>query len=398
MKMPTLIAFAKHEGIHYAWPRQGLNDYEDVIKSKIQFALQFNHNPQPAKIFLKRQQGMTLVEILIAMLLGAFLLGGVVQIFSDTKQSYRMQEGLSRLQENGRFALEFISQDLRMAGFFGCLSSNFNSSNIENELKNPTAFGWDVATPLMGYDNVSASFTNVASVVVGTDVIVMRGLYGNAVPLISPYTNSSQMFVDSNFNSDCPTSSATTCHEGEILMVTDCSQGTIFQATNTTNISSGTGVNVVHSATNTYTPGNASPPTFNKTYGPGSQIARFTTYAYYIRINPGNQPALYRSSLNVTGGATNAMNAEELIEGIENLQVTYGVDTNADGTANYYVAAGDVATWAQVVSARISVTVRSIDDNLASTTSNYTFNGASTSDRRLRRNFNTTVALRNRLR
>lgn len=347
----------------------------------------------------QNQLGMTLIEILIAMLLGAFLLGGVLQIFSNTKQTYRMQEGLSRLQENGRFAMEFISQDLRMAGFFGCLSRNYSAANVENELNNTTHFAWDVATPLMGYDDVTASFTTIPSVVVGTDAIVMRGLYGDAMPLIAPFSDSSQMFVAPSFNADCPAATANTCHEGEILMVTDCTQGTIFQATNTTATGGGTGVNIVHSATNTYTPGNASPPTFAKSYGAGAQIARLMTYAYYIRLNPGNQPALYRSKLETSSETTNAMAAEELIEGIEDLQITYGVDTNANGTPNYYVAANDLVAndWAKVISVRITLVARTIEDNLATQSTDYTFNGEDVTDRRLRRTFTSTIALRNRL-
>jgi type IV pilus assembly protein PilW len=62
------------------------------------------------------QSGISLIEIMIALLIGAFLLGGVLQIFIGGKQTYRMQESLSRLQENGRFALDFIGRDVRMAG------------------------------------------------------------------------------------------------------------------------------------------------------------------------------------------------------------------------------------------------------------------------------------------
>ena len=68
------------------------------------------------------QTGMTLIEIMIALLIGAFLLGGVLQIFINSKQTYRMQENLSRLQENGRFAMEFLARDIRMAGYWGCIS------------------------------------------------------------------------------------------------------------------------------------------------------------------------------------------------------------------------------------------------------------------------------------
>ncbi|MBS4050676.1 MAG: PilW family protein [Methylomonas sp.] len=378
---------------------QSVAELDDTIKSSL-YPL---HRPRQTASNGLHQQGMTLIEILIAMLLGIFLLAGVLQIFLNTKQTYRMQEGLSRLQENGRFAMEFISQDVRMAGFFGCLSNNFSMANVENELDDQTDFAWDISNPLMGYNDVTNAFTVISNVVVGTDVIAMRGLFGDSIPLIAPYSDSAQMFVDPAFNADCPSGSATTCHEGEILMVTDCTQGTIFQATNTTDIGGGSGVNVVHSVNNTFTPGNTAPATFTKSYGPGAQIARLKTYAYYIRLNPGNQPALYRSELTTSGNATNAMSAQELIEGIEDMQITYGVDTDADGTPNSYLTANNIiaANWPLVVSVRISLLARTIADNLSASAVPYDYNGAddiTPADRRLRRAFTTTIALRNRLR
>jgi type IV pilus assembly protein PilW len=69
------------------------------------------------------QKGMTLVEIMIAMLIGVFLTAGVLQIFISAKQAYKLQENLSRLQENGRIAMDLISKDVRMAGYadYSCL-------------------------------------------------------------------------------------------------------------------------------------------------------------------------------------------------------------------------------------------------------------------------------------
>jgi type IV pilus assembly protein PilW len=83
------------------------------------------------------QTGMTLIEIMIALLIGAFLLGGVLQIFISSKQTYRMQENLSRLQENGRFAMEFLSRDIRMAGYWDCMapSTANNDSARQHDLK-----------------------------------------------------------------------------------------------------------------------------------------------------------------------------------------------------------------------------------------------------------------------
>lgn len=363
-------------------------------------SMQMPSQAPQVRIKAHRQTGITLVEILIAMLIGAFLIGGVLQIFLNTRQTYRMQEALSRLQENGRFALDFLSKDIRMAGFFGCSSRSFDIANVENELKDPSNFAWDITTPVQGFDDVSAGFTTVANVVPGTDVIVLRGLSNGSTPLISPFSDSAQMFVDTSFNSDCPAASSNTCHEGEILMVTDCTQGTLFQATQTTPIGAGSGVNVVHSATATFTPGNNSPATFTKSYGDGSQIAKLNTFAYYIRLNGAGVRSLYRSRINVTGSSVNALLAEELVEGIENMQVFYGEDTDADGTANYYVAAGTAGLdMNQVVSIRISLLARTLDDNITHEPLAYTYNGAATTpaDRRLRRVFSSTIAVRNRL-
>ncbi|MDD1610693.1 MAG: prepilin-type N-terminal cleavage/methylation domain-containing protein, partial [Methylococcaceae bacterium] len=62
------------------------------------------------------QRGFTLIELMIAMLIGVFLMAGILQIFSSAKQAYRLQENLSRLQENGRFAMDYLTKGVRMAG------------------------------------------------------------------------------------------------------------------------------------------------------------------------------------------------------------------------------------------------------------------------------------------
>lgn len=65
----------------------------------------------------KPQNGLTLVELMIAMVLGLLLLGGVIQIFLSSNESYQLQDGLSRLQENGRFAMDVITLNLRQTGY-----------------------------------------------------------------------------------------------------------------------------------------------------------------------------------------------------------------------------------------------------------------------------------------
>ena len=75
----------------------------------------------------RHQRGTGLVEIMVALTLGLVLMGGVLQIFLSNKQTYRMQEAHARLQENGRFAMEKISRDIREAGYWGCASRSVST-------------------------------------------------------------------------------------------------------------------------------------------------------------------------------------------------------------------------------------------------------------------------------
>ena len=205
------------------------------------------------------QTGLSLIEIMIALLIGAFLIGGVLQIFIGSKQTYRMQEALSRLQENGRFAMDFLAKDIRMAGYRECLT-------------------YIVPTPITGTNDTGLNTS---------DTVIIQMSTGAC------------------------------------------------------------GANVL------------------------------STITYSVQTGASGQPALFKND-----GAT----TRELVEGIENMQILYGAD-NIDSTPNYYVPAGTVGlSMAQVVSIRITLTVRTIDGNLTTT-----------GDGRIRRNFTSTVALRNRL-
>lgn len=64
-----------------------------------------------------RQQGFSLVEIMVAMVLGLVLLGGTITIYASSKDSYRLQDNIAGMQENARFALYAIRRDVEMAGY-----------------------------------------------------------------------------------------------------------------------------------------------------------------------------------------------------------------------------------------------------------------------------------------
>jgi len=70
----------------------------------------------------RKYKGLSLIELLIAMVLGLTLATGVVQIYVGSSTTERDREARQRMQENGRFGLNFLSQEIRMAGYLGCLS------------------------------------------------------------------------------------------------------------------------------------------------------------------------------------------------------------------------------------------------------------------------------------
>ncbi len=91
----------------------------------------------------KGQRGVSLVEIMVALALGLILILGVVQLFTSSKQTYRVQEAAAKLQEDGRYILTRMSQELRMAGMFGCLTPSA-ITNRPAEFDDPIE--WDNGT------------------------------------------------------------------------------------------------------------------------------------------------------------------------------------------------------------------------------------------------------------
>lgn len=242
------------------------------------------------------QIGLSLIELLIAMLISAFLIAGILQIFIGSKQTYSMQQNLSRLQENGRFALEFLERDIRMAGYWDCLVQSTTNT----------------ISDISGQDNVGLN---------ASDTLTLKGAYTEAI-------TGSQVCGD-------PVNTAATYYTGS-------------------------------SSTKTYT--------------------------------------IIKCLNSVNVGLTNDGTTKCLIEGIENMQILYGVDTDGDMSPNSYLSTPTSGVsvksdWDKVVSINISLLAVTLDDNLTSQPIPYTFNGNTYTppDRKIRRVFTTTIALRNRL-
>jgi type IV pilus assembly protein PilW len=327
---------------------------------------------------ITRQSGMTLVEIMVAMLVGIFLTGGVLQVFASSKQTYRVHEATSRMQENGRMALEVLSRDIRMADFWGCVS---DPSNFVNNLDSSGT----------GYvDFLSGGVEGTEGASGAPDSLILRGGVDRNLGVEPPYgpQASANIFVGTNNGLE----------QFDIVFVSDCEAGDIFQITNANPDGTGT---IVHNTgvgdpgnfnvTNPGCPG-ANAHCLSKVYGADAKLMATREISYSIATGSENQPALFR-------------NGVEFLDGIENLQILYGEDTDppesaGSGIANYYVPADQVANMESVVSIRFAVVARSYDDNLTGgVAQNYNLFGTTVTpaDNRLRQVYTSTVAVRNRL-
>ncbi len=315
-----------------------------------------------------RQTGMTLVELLVAMLIGSVLIGGVLQVFTNTKQTYVIQESLSRLQENGRFAMNFINRDIRMADYWGCFATGVGGINNNLDFaSNPAAFNYSLGA-ITGVQGTVAG----NSALDAADSITIRGASGSGVFLTSASVDEIAALTVAAHDFDA----------NDLIFVTDCNKADIFQASGVT------ANTLLHTLTGT--PGNTT-VSLSDIYGLDAQLYNVSTIKYSIQMGEGGRPALFKKN--------NADAAVELLEGVENMQILYGEDTNNDKTPDYYVSWNNVLVKNNIVSLNITLLVVSAEDNLASQPLAYTYNGATTTpnDRRIRRVFSSTIAVRNRL-
>jgi type IV pilus assembly protein PilW len=320
-----------------------------------------------------RQSGLTLIELMIAMVIGLFLVGGVLQVFSSARQTYRVHDATSRMQEGGRMALEVLARDIRMADFWGCAS---NSIKMVNNLDTAGA----------GYvDFVTGGVEGTDGGGMTPDSITLRGGFDAGITVDPPYGPQASANIKVNKASDLA--------QDDIVMVSDCTNGDIFQITNAN--PDGAGV-LVHN-TGSGDPGNynvtnpgcpgANAHCLSKVYGADAKILITREIIYTIGMGSEGEPALFR-------------NDAEFLDGIENLQILYGEDTNGSGTPNYFVPADQVTDMESVISIRLAVVTRSADDFLTDgIAQNYNVLGTNVvaPDQRLRQVYTSTIAVRNRL-
>ena len=373
--------------------------------------------------------GFSLVEVMVALTIGLVILVGLATIFAGSRSTYQTDEGLVHLQENGRFAIDYLNREVRMTGYFGCLH---DTRNIVNNVKSGGGFTADFTKNVVGFEATGTApgeTFNIASanpapsatasdwtpaldatlqkrVIQGTDVLVIRRAGDDDIRLVSPYNDSAQVFLESGAGLEA----------GDNLVVTDCSKASVFQATAVSSGASKT--NVAHAANanacaNWSSGGAAGCPRNSQQYRDGAELFKATTMVFYVGQGSAGGPALFIARAN--GGK---FDFEEIADGVESMQVLYGVDTTAPSSspldyADRYLTAKQVNTlyaadpltgWPRVMSVRVSLVVRTVNvsgqaDQIVNKDT-YVAGGTiinPADDRRLRRVFNTTIQLRNRI-
>jgi type IV pilus assembly protein PilW len=310
---------------------------------------------------LKKQGGLTLIEVMISMVVGLVLLGGTISMFIANKRVYKEQESMARLQENSRFALEMMIKDIRMIGYTGCADELNSVQNHVNGATGSNILAFE--NPAEGSENgnnwvPSGSSDVTGSILPNTDGITIRYLDNRNLNVKIPYmvTPSADLHIKLNNG----------LVQGEIVGVFDCESVDVFQISNADPSTSGS---VAHN-TGVGTPGNATKP-LQKKYGAGATIVRFISRRYYIGTGSYGGPSLFREVFSQDRDDSDSdgdtmeviQHSEELIEGVENMQILYGEDTTGDRVADTYVKADSVSNWSNIISVRIALLMRTINPN-----------------------------------
>jgi type IV pilus assembly protein PilW len=331
------------------------------------------------------QRGVTLVELMISLVIGMLVLSGVTYVFFASRTTYGYNETMSRIQENGRIALDALNFDIRMAGFFGCGKADLIPINVIANAPPIDKIDGGVAVTGYSYGDAAVAFVDAGALkgVAGSDVLVIRRVSPTALNLVGNLaTANANIQVGSNPDNFVA---------GDVLMVTDCTVGDLFRATN---VSAGGGkVTLAHAESSNST------NRLSKTYGPDAQLMRFQEIAFFLR----QTSRTTRDGTPITSlfRRVNGVD-EEIVDGVADMRVFYALDSAVDS----FVAKGAVGDWARVVAVRVHLLMSTQEQTLTEAHSpRFIKPGAAAPDelqdlpanKIMRQEFFQTIALRNRL-
>lgn len=330
---------------------------------------------------MKKEKGFTLMEVIIALGVSVILMTTITKIIIINKQSLFSQNGLEQIKNEASFSISSINQDVKLAGFKGCVSGNKNNANYVNyqSVATDTSFGNNILS-IQGYKGTGTFSPSLDPLLTSFlkltpdsnyDILIVRNSNNN------PYTLTSDMSSGTD-NINLPNTTGMTA--GQFAIISNCASNTLF------NISS------VNSNYITITNGSGLP----YIYPTGSQVYLWNTIVYFVNTNNGIS-SLYRQ--------INNNNPDLIASNIDKFSVLYGLDLNSTYNVNQYVTADLVSNFNSVVSIKLGIVLKS---NITSTGANkvtvsnnyqYIFNGQTytPNDGQIRKIYYSTITLRNML-
>jgi type IV pilus assembly protein PilW len=278
-----------------------------------------------------KQSGFSLVELMVGMVLGLMLIAGAVSIYLASKRSYVEVEQVAALTESARFSEQLLGDSLRHAGFFGQVSPN----RIEPD-SNLTAVAGD-CTGLAGAHNLNQfiyAVTATSASVLGciddampnTDVLVIKRVASQ------PYSDGPR----DSFDPNDPT-------QGDGVIDTPSGLDNQKSYVLTNNI------------TGRMFDGDDTVPTMAV---PGGTAWEYQYEVFYIRDDA--VPYLSRKILRInTSGTAMELVTEDIAEGVEDLRVTLGYDSNNDGEVDTFKTPTTLSNWSDVQSVEVTMLTRS---------------------------------------
>ncbi len=373
------------------------------------------------KIF-QQQFGLTLVELLISLALSLLLAAAAITMFVSNKETYKLQESLARMQENGRFALSKMVGDTRRAGIGGC---GLNTSNTVDTRDTSGASiidlisdfdmyvkGWElgercdstgcasIAINTATSDTTEQAFLTSLGAISGADVIRIKRPGDCSAPIYKHINASAHIGAIRP-----PDNCIQVCDQ---LAVTDCkSRMAVFVATNVNVSGASWNIAVQHNTGKVCDmDGDGVDDMGNGTKDlggsfEGGEIIKIGDYTYFVKDPDGSgdrRPALYM--LEGSSGS-----GEEIVEGVFDLQITY-LEDKGDFNGQYdqategFVEASAVTDWKKVLAVRLNLLVETQDDELTGAAQNTEFpvgSGNTYNSTRILKPFSSTAVIRNKV-
>jgi len=321
---------------------------------------------------MKKQQGFSIVEVIVAIGIGVILMTGVINIYLASKRTYQVNNEIINFQENARYISSRFGEELRMAGHAGCVDTFVRGLTFISGDFNTNAATF-YASPVQGFEYTSSSDTPNPSLPTGTAAPAVGALnpaaLSNSDILSIQYAGSDLTEINVNMTSPAVTLSLDSANsqlgeidDGDIMVIADCNDANVFVATN--DPASDAAASHDNPFIKSFT---------RSEEGLWPTVMRFVSNTYYV----GQNNVLYQRN-NLTGQTV------RLFDGITSMDITYGVQ---DANGVRYMNATDISAenlMNRILIIKIDYTLRSIDKVETASGSDYT-----------ERNFVSTVVLRN---